>query len=393
MTPPPPLRTFDFIIAGAGCAGLSLAYLMFQSGLLDSNRLLLLDTTDKVGNDRTWCFWEQSPGIFEPIVLKSWNHLRLAFPNRVLETDISPYSYKMIRSSDFYSFTLAKLQTHPNVTFLKQPVTGIDNHGPNASSLHTPEGSYHAPVIFNSILRYPLPLRPRNVFLWQHFKGWYIKSEFSVFQQQTATLMDFRTDQSKGTSFIYFLPISDKEALVEYTGFSRDIYEDAFYESQLSGYMEQHFPNMPFLIQEKEFGKIPMTDFSFKTGRKGLVNIGTAGGMTKGSSGYTFSFIQQQSREIVQRLQKGEILEKPYLHHKRRFDFYDSILLHVLDQHYMPGEALFEDLFSKNPIRRVLRFLNNESRFAEDLATIASLRTLPFLKAWLNRTGLLGNSA
>lgn len=392
MTPSLQFRTFDYIIAGSGCAGLSLAYLMLQTGLLDSHSLLLLDATAKIGNDRTWCFWEQFPGIFEPIVLKSWDHLRVAFPDRILETEISPYTYKMIRSSDFYTYTLSRIQAHPNVTFLKQPVTRIDANGQKPSSVHTPQGTFHAPIIFNSILHYPLPLRSRDVFLWQHFKGWYIESDVFGFQQKTATLMDFRTDQSKGTGFFYFLPLSEKEALVEYTGFSHDIYEDTYYESQLLGYMKQHFANLSYVIKEKEFGKIPMTDFSFSTGGRGLINIGTAGGMTKGSSGYTFSFIQQQSKEIVQRLQKGDPLEKPYLNHKRRFDFYDSIFLHVLDRNYMPGELLFEDLFSKNPIHRVLRFLNNESRITEDLATIASLKTAPFLKGWLNRIGLLYNS-
>lgn len=392
MTLSSPLHTYDYIIAGAGCAGLSLAYLMLQSGLLESHTLLLLDTSAKIGNDRTWCFWEQAPGIFEPIVMKRWEYLRVVFPDQILETEIGPYVYKMIRSSAFYNFTLPKIQTHPNVTYLKQHVIRIDAAQPNSSSLQTPEGTFHATVIFNSILNYPLPLQPRNVFLWQHFKGWYIETEVPCFQQEIATLMDFRTEQSKGSSFFYFLPLSEKEALVEYTGFSRDIYKATYYESQLQRYMNEHFPDLPYAIREKEVGKIPMTDFSFNRGKNGLINIGTAGGMTKGSSGYTFSFIQRQSKEIVQRLLKGDSLHMPYLKHKRRFDFYDSIFLHVLDRKYMSGETLFEDLFSKNPIQRVLRFLNNESRFPEELATIASLKPLPFLKAWLNRMGLLDNS-
>jgi lycopene beta-cyclase len=63
---------FDCIISGAGCAGLSLAVHMIHSGKFDNKKILIVDKEEKIKNDRTWCFWETQPGLFEDIVYKKW---------------------------------------------------------------------------------------------------------------------------------------------------------------------------------------------------------------------------------------------------------------------------------------------------------------------------------
>ena len=54
---------YDYIIAGAGCAGLSLAVHMIHSGKFSDKKILIVDKDDKQKNDRTWCFWEKEPGL------------------------------------------------------------------------------------------------------------------------------------------------------------------------------------------------------------------------------------------------------------------------------------------------------------------------------------------
>ena len=60
------------------------------------------------------------------------------------------------------------------------------------------------------------PRASRNAML-QHFLGQEIQVDKPVFDPSTAILMDFRVDQSKGMHFIYLLPYSPTEALVEST--------------------------------------------------------------------------------------------------------------------------------------------------------------------------------
>ncbi len=66
---------YDYIIAGAGCAGLSLAMHMIHSGKFRDKKILIVDQSTKTLNDRTWCFWQKEPGLFESIVYKEWRHL------------------------------------------------------------------------------------------------------------------------------------------------------------------------------------------------------------------------------------------------------------------------------------------------------------------------------
>ncbi|MFZ9662091.1 MAG: lycopene cyclase family protein, partial [Chitinophagaceae bacterium] len=64
---------YDYIIAGTGCAGLSLAVALSDAGLTRGKKILLIDREQKIKHDRTWCFWEKEDGRFDEIVFRKWN--------------------------------------------------------------------------------------------------------------------------------------------------------------------------------------------------------------------------------------------------------------------------------------------------------------------------------
>jgi lycopene beta-cyclase len=134
---------------------------------------------------------------------------------------------------------------------------------------------------------------------------------------------------------------------------------------------------------EEEFGIIPMTNFAFSKGQGRIINIGTAGGRTKASSGYTFQFIQKHSKAIVDALIRNG---NPQVSgESRRFHFYDSVLLHILYHNRLPGSGIFSDLFERNKASQVLKFLDNETSLLEELRIISTLPTLPFSIAALKQ--------
>jgi lycopene beta-cyclase len=125
-----------------------------------------------------------------------------------------------------------------------------------------------------------------------------------------------------------------------------------------------------------------MTNYPFPAGRENLVNIGTAGGHTKGSSGYTFQYIQKNSQAMVKALALGRhpsTIKKA----SSKFSFYDSVLLHILHHRTLEGSAIFTRLFKKNTPEQVFKFLDNETSLVEDLHIMRSLPTIPFAKAAL----------
>jgi len=375
------LTKYDYIIIGAGCAGLSLLMRMMRSGALNNRSLLLVDKSPKQSNDRTWCFWEQRPGFFEDVVCKKWDRLRFESPDFSGPLQIQPYQYKMIRSLDFYNYCFEEIGRHPNVHVEYWELKKWYKKDGNVV-LETSEGEKQFPsaMAFNSI--YPAPEKRQNRhYLLQHFKGWWVETSENQFNPDEALFMDFRVEQKEGLSFVYFLPITGRRALIEYTQFTPQLLEPNEYDLRIQQYIDRFTALKNVRVVEKEFGVIPMTNHPFPVNHRGIWNIGTAGGQTKASTGYTFQFIQKQSQAIADTLchSKGKI--KSFPKDAARFQFYDSVLLNILGRQKPGGREIFTRLFEKNKAFDLFRFLDNESSLKQELGIIHSLPTWPFTKA------------
>lgn len=371
-----------------GCAGLSLAMRLIHAHFLSSFSILLIDVAPKQENDRTWCFWEDQPGWFEPIVYHRWTKAQLHTEQHTLQIQLQPFAYKMIRGIDFYQYAHEQLQQARNnnadrrIDYLYEPVLQMEREEQYAI-VHTTQHRVQAKYVFYSLLS-SIPPTSYRYFLWQHFRGWFVHMHASVFDPECMVLMDFRVPQQEATAFMYVLPFSDCDALIEYTVFSPHLLDAQVYDACIRHYLQTHYPGLTYDITEMEKGAIPMTDYAFPTATGTLIPIGTAGGQTKASTGYTFSFIQRHSDALIKAWEKtGKPLVKSTLH-ERAYRWYDQLLLHVLQHRLYPGDALFLQLFQNNPTPTVLRFLSNQSSWSEDIRIIASLPTKPFLKALLS---------
>ncbi len=377
-------KSYDYIIAGAGCAGLSLAVHMIQSGQFSNRKILIIDKESKQKNDRTWCFWESEPGLFEPIVYRQWKSAWFYGQDFSKLMELSPYHYKLIRGIDFYNFCFNLIRQHPNFEIRTGNIREIKSKA-GQSWIQVDDDKIVADYIFNSILFDKPVLKKDTYYLLQHFKGWVIETPENTFKSDEATLMDFRVSQQQGTTFVYVMPFSETKALVEYTLFTEKLLTTTQYEEGLKEYITEFLQVDSYKIVEEEFGVIPMTNHKFPSAIGGIINIGTAGGQTKASSGFTFRFIQKHAARIVENLIKRD---NPFIAlpaGPRRFKFYDSTLLHILQNNKLPGEKIFTRLFKKNKPQQVLRFLDNESSLLDELKIISSLPTMPFLKAGLKQ--------
>jgi lycopene beta-cyclase len=165
--------------------------------------------------------------------------------------------------------------------------------------------------------------------------------------------------------------------------FTKELLLKEQYDAELKEYISQYLGISNYKVIEEEFGVIPMTNERVNFGLDGW-QIGTAGGQTKASTGYTFQFIQKQSQQITDCLIGEKNLN--YLPRTaKRFRFYDNTFLHILYHNKLPGKKIFTQLFKKNKPQQVLKFLDNESSLAEELKIISTLPTWPFLKAALKQ--------
>ncbi|TMI64922.1 MAG: lycopene cyclase [Bacteroidetes bacterium] len=373
---------YDYIISGAGCAGLSLLMYMIDSGKFSDKRILLVDREEKNKNDRTWCFWETSAGLFENCVYKRWDKMWFHDIGFSKLLDIQPYQYKMIRGIDFYKHCFAVINDQKKIDIVYGNVKGVTTEDGKAV-LFINDEKITADYIFNSILFEKPVLKKNEHYLLQHFKGCVIETAVPSFNPSEATMMDFRVDQQDGTTFVYVMPFTETKALVEYTLFTETLLKPPQYDEALKNYISEYLKIKDYSLLEEEFGVIPMTNHRFQGIDHCIINIGTAGGQTKASSGYTFMFIQKHSKAIVHQIIKTGQPEVSVF--SRRFHFYDSVLLEVLAGKKLSARNIFTPIIKKNKLQHLLRFMDNESSLSEDYKIISSLPTWTFLKAALKQ--------
>lgn len=377
---------YDYIISGAGCAGLSLAYHLTQ-GPKDGKRILILDKDEKATNDRTWCFWEKGKGPFEPLLHHSWDELYFMSPAGVQLMDIAPYQYKMIRGIDFYEYVKAHLAGRQEVEWVQTGVERIEDGADGATVVASTGTKYEGRYVFNSIFlpQYGPIDRSKHPYMAQHFGGWVIRTEAPTFEPHRATLMDFRIAQNGETRFMYCLPTDAHTALVEATIFSNALLDEQGYDAMIEAYFEDFLPIKGYSIAHKEYGIIPMTTFPFHEWQGNrVVQIGTMAGHVKASTGYAFTRIQKQTQRIAAALQAGKRPAMQPTWRERRYAFFDRVLLNVMLNRRVPTHVVFSRLFGRNRPSRVLRFLNEETQPWEEFLITNSAPKLPFMAAALD---------
>lgn len=371
------MKKYDYIIAGGGMAGLSLAYYISQSKLRDK-AILIIDKAAKDQNDRTWCFWERGTGPFEPVLFRKWNTVDFYGTTLSGSLNIGEYQYKMMRGIDFYEHIKAHLAQFPNIEFRLGTINRMKDTADGGFMIVDNEPMM-ADLIFDST--HALNLRdPANHNLLQHFKGWVITAQKPCFDVTRPRMMDFRIAQEGDCRFLYVLPFDEKTAMVEYTIFNDHLLKPEQYEQSLRAYIDTYLDTGGYQISETEFGVIPMSDVPTpEHPGEHIVRIGTSGGYTKPSTGYTFQRTQQNLRELVNMLAATGRPErrKPWLMQSFK-GLLDSILLNVLQYKRHPADDIFTRLYERNPPARIFRFLDEETTLWEDLRIMSTVPLGPF---------------
>jgi lycopene beta-cyclase len=377
------MSQYDYIITGSGASGLMLAYRMANDSFFDNSSILIIDKVKKNSDDRTWCFWENGDGEWDELLHKSWD--KILFESNTYKNTIplQSYAYKMLRSGIFYDKLWNFINTKNNIRFIEDTVVDIKD-STNGAIVETIKSKYFTTKLLNSIdLNKNYTLQKKYPVLLQHFCGWFIETDKNLFDDSIATFMDFTVDQKRNTRFMYVLPISPNKALFEYTLFSKEVLTKDEYEGELQKYLATKSIT-EYTITEIEQGVIPMTSYKFwKQNSKNILHIGTAGGWTKASTGYTFKNTSKKTIQLIAFLKA----ENDFTHFRKktRFWWYDLLLIDVLSSYNHLGSKLFSTLFKRNSLKNVFRFLDEETSFIEDLRIMLSMPPLRFITALFKR--------
>ena len=351
------MKDFDYIIIGGGCAGLSLAYELEINDKLKNKSLAIIEPREEYERDKTWSFWKVFPHNFDDCIKKSWNNFSINIPNDTKFIDCKLTPYQSIDSGKFYHKVLSKLKLNENIKFFK--------------SINDIELSNS--IIFNSVPNFEN--KPNE--LWQHFCGVEIETEKDFFDEQIFNLMDFECDQRNEVHFFYTLPFTKKNALIETTwisNLSNETIKD--YNNQIDQYLKNNLNVKNYKINFKEEGSIPL--FRIKNLKKlNEIYIGSAGDMTRLSTGYTFLNIQEHSKYIAENIEN--ISNAELFKIKKKYDFLDNIFLKVLRNNSSDMGEIFFRMFNSSP-KTAINFLSNKSNFFEDLEIILKMPKWKFFK-------------
>ena len=352
------MKDFDYAIIGGGCAGLSLAYELQIHNKLEKKTLAIIEPRSEYKKDRTWSFWKMFPHNFDDCVERNWSNFTINIPSQTNRLECNNYPYQSINSGKFYKKINQTLRDNDNIRFFKS-INEINS-----------ENSF----IFNSV---PLPIQNNDNNLWQHFCGVEIETKDNNFDDGIVNLMDFDCDQRNSVHFFYTLPYSRSKALVETTWLSRMSNNEKDYQEQLKSYIENNLDIKKYDIVYKEVGAIPLF-YPLNISKDNSMNIGTAGGMTRLSTGYTFLNIQEQSKYIRENIENISKLKNFEI--SKKYRFLDEIFLRVIKKHPKKMPEIFFKMFKTSP-NTVIKFLSNKSNFLDDINIIFKMPKWTFIKA------------
>ncbi|MDG2403847.1 MAG: lycopene cyclase family protein [Paracoccaceae bacterium] len=351
-------KPIPIVVIGDGCAGLSLAA---KADLLPEYALAIVaPRPEPPETDHIWGMWQMDwLKDVVPLARKKWQKwLIITAETKVLmQADTHPY----------HALTRQTWLAHCKQRAAQYGVTFHDGMSKLAD--------LPAQQVFDS----RPPKRRQNMML-QHFIGWQVRAASGSFDDSTAILMDFRCDQSRGMHFIYCLPFSDCEALVESTLISPRLEPDAFYETAISNWLTDCAGLMDFEITQTEKGAIPLGLMARHD--PNLQGIGGNGGAIRPSSGYAFSFIQKQIARAVAQVANGGQLQfgRP---HKTIDLWMDRVFLAVLRHQPEHAPEIFTKMATRLTGDEFALFLSGEADMTLRAKVVTAMPPLPFLRAAL----------
>lgn len=371
-------HSYDLIILGGGCAGLSLAMRLAAQGK-DCPRTLLLEARPSYSDDRTWCFWDDGSFWLHHLVRHSWKYMTVTTVDQSTTADCGAVQYRMISAGAFYVEALNQIALNEHIdVMLASPVLDTPQKMDGAWRVATTAGMVTAGCVIDTR---PTKRPHRNgAALWQSFSGHEVVCNLDMFDPTRTDLMDFSETGKGRISFTYVLPTSAKSALIEATIFDPEPFDLQAMASNLSHATKRLLGNTPYAVIRSEHGILPMgghrhaphTDPTY-------ITAGLNEGGARPSSGYAFRRIQTWAEQCAATLLKGGL---PHGHAQ------DPILLKAMDHLFLSvlaerpdvAPALFYALFAKANTQRLIRFLSDRGTIADYIAMAAALPTGLFIK-------------
>jgi lycopene beta-cyclase len=372
---------FDIVFIGLGAGNSLLLLSLIKNNLLIGKKVAVIDIDKKNSNDKTYCFWDDNDAPIvlnlQPIISHSYNHIQ--FTNKAAQP-LNNQSYFYIKSIDLYNFIKLKLQQQ-NIPFYEDTIASIEKEN-EYFTLTAKENIYTANQIFDSRLQQSIIPKNDDIFLNQSFYGLQVALKKELFLPNVFEIMNFNVAQNGYTQFVYTLPFSATEALIEMTRFGKEKLTPTEGKNLLDQYIKTVYGDYEVVCEE--VGCIPMTTIKYPISKfNGILHTGAGANLIKPSTGYGFKnmfYFAEKASLFIKKNGFSNISELNKIS-PNRFAFYDRLLLIILLKWTKWGKTIFEALFKTQKIDTVLKFLDEKTTIVTEIKIFAKLPLTPFLKA------------
>lgn len=365
----------DLLILGGGLAGLSLAERLASSSSPPTT--CVLESRTAYRDDRTWCSWRLAQGRYDALATESWSRFLVRADGREARVECADTPYQMIPSAAFYDRATAAVAASPRVTLeLGCAVDAAPTPAAGGWQVETAAG--RAVTAKHVVDTRPPRRRPPSI-LWQSFLGDFVHTDRDVFDPTTAVLMDFDAECDDGVQFVYVLPTSPREALVETTVFGPAALTPAQLRERHTQRLCARVGGNVYTVSRSEHGVLPM-GHEVAPSAPGLVQASLFHGGARASTGYAFQRIQSWADECAAGLLRGQAPAAPAPDPWLRRAM-DEVFLRVLRAQPERGGDMMRQMFERADPAGVIRFLSDRGGLRDALSIVTALPPAPFLKA------------
>ncbi len=363
------MKAFTIGIRGAGLSGLSVARELITHD--PQVKVTLFDTRTRLPHPaRTFCFFRPQEYPSSDIPSFSWNTVMFRGASFERRIDVSNSPYTMIRGDDFFSSTLADLESKG-----VEIRWGCSNVALSENAIHV-DGHTNT---FDAVVDAAFEATTAHAILWQSFAGVWVTSERGMFDPSTAILMDIHESSAEApVSFLYILPTSERTALVEHTTFSPSPMTQAYHLERCFEWLTRNHSGR---LQNgaTEYGAIPM-GLRHSLSNK-ICSVGSNAGAIRPATGYAFIRVQEQARQVARRIiGHGAQLNTPY---PRWLTSADSLFLTALRNTPQRGRQIMEQLLSRARGDSLVAFLSGEVTLQDALSVWLSVPKCTMIRSLL----------
>jgi lycopene beta-cyclase len=382
---------YDFVFIGLGAANSLILHSLIKNGNTEGKKIAVIESSNKSSNDKTYCFWADNTDSIvsdlDVFISKKYTKLKVN-DNNVQHIHQKPYYY--IKSIDLYQTTLSLLKSK-NIPIVREAVHRVDRYE-NHYLICAKESNLFGKRVFDSRPPAKPVLKKNEIFLLQSFYGLHIKCVTDSFDDDMFEMMNFNVEQNDFTQFMYVLPFSSNEALVEFTRFGSEIMDKNYAIEILHAFILKNFGE--FEVLSDEIGCIPMASHIIPpSDEEGILKTGTSANLIKPSTGYGFKKMYEFAELVSSKLSKNDVSKFNLiaLKSKKRFQFYDKLLLIILLVWPSQGKKIFTALYSKQKIQSIFHFLDEKTSLFQELKIFIGLPIIPFLSALIRNSEKIVN--